>query len=58
MAISPNRQTISTSGLSSKIRKLGEKNLGVNLAISLHAVDDSLREELMPINRAYNINLL
>jgi len=41
--------------LSSKIRKLGEKNLGVNLAISLHAVDDSLREELMPINRAYNI---
>ncbi|NPA60976.1 MAG: 23S rRNA (adenine(2503)-C(2))-methyltransferase RlmN [Epsilonproteobacteria bacterium] len=55
MAISPNRQTISTSGLSSKIRKLGEKNLGVNLAISLHAVDDSLREELMPINRAYNI---
>jgi len=55
MAISPNRQTISTSGLSSKIKKLGEKNLGVNLAISLHAVDDKLREELMPINRAYNI---
>jgi 23S rRNA (adenine2503-C2)-methyltransferase len=55
MAISPNRQTISTSGLSSKIKKLGEKRLGVNLAISLHAVDDKLREELMPINRAYNI---
>jgi len=55
MAISPNRQTISTSGLSSKIKKLGKLNLGVNLAISLHAVDDELREELMPINRAYNI---
>ena len=55
MAISPNRQTISTSGLSSKIKKLGKKGLGVNLAISLHAVDDELREQLMPINRAYNI---
>jgi 23S rRNA (adenine2503-C2)-methyltransferase len=55
MAISPHRQTISTSGLSSKIVKLGKLGLGVNLAISLHAVDDKLREELMPINRAYNI---
>ncbi len=55
MAISPNRQTISTSGLSSKIIKLGKMDLGVNLAISLHAVDDKLREQLMPINRAYNI---
>jgi 23S rRNA (adenine2503-C2)-methyltransferase len=55
MAIAPHRQTISTSGLSSKIIKLGKLGLGVNLAISLHAVDDKLREELMPINRAYNI---
>jgi len=55
MAIAPHRQTISTSGLSSKIVKLGEMNLGVNLAISLHAVDDQLREQLMPINKAYNI---
>lgn len=55
MSISPNRQTISTSGLSSKITKLGKLELGVNLAISLHAVDDALREELMPINKAYNI---
>jgi 23S rRNA (adenine2503-C2)-methyltransferase len=49
------RQTISTSGLSSQIKRLGEYNLGVLLAISLHAVDDGLREKLMPINRAYNI---
>ena len=55
MAISPHRQTISTSGLSSKIKKLGEMDLGINLAISLHAVDDALREQLMPINKAYNI---
>jgi len=55
LSISPRRQTISTSGLSHQIKKLGEMNLGVLLAISLHAVDDELREKLMPINRAYNI---
>jgi len=55
IAISPNRQTISTSGLSAKIEKLGKLDLGANLAISLHAVDDELREKLMPINKAYNI---
>lgn len=55
LAISARRQTISTSGLSAQIKKLGDMNLGVLLAISLHAVDDSLRERLMPINRAYNI---
>ena len=55
MAIAPHRQTISTSGLSSKIEKLGKMALGINLAISLHAVDDELRQQLMPINKAYNI---
>ena len=55
MAIATHRQTISTSGLSSKIVKLGKMDLGINLAISLHAVDDKLREQLMPINKAYNI---
>jgi len=55
LAISPKRQTVSTSGLSVKIDKLGEMDLGVNLAISLHAVDDTLREELIPMNKAYNI---
>ena len=55
LSISPRRQTISTSGLSSQIKKLSQMNLDVLLAISLHAVDDELREKLMPINRAYNI---
>ncbi len=55
LAISTRRQTISTSGISAKIEKLGEMNLGVQLAISLHAVDDSLRSELIPMNKAYNI---
>jgi len=55
LAIATRRQTISTSGISSKIIKLGEENLGVQLAISLHAVDDELRSELIPMNKAYNI---
>jgi len=55
LSISPRRQTVSTSGLSHQIKKLGEMDLGVLLAISLHAVDDEMREKLMPINKAYNI---
>lgn len=55
LSISPRRQTISTSGLAKQIKELGEMNLGVLLAISLHAVNDELRDRLMPINKAYNI---
>ncbi len=55
LAISGKRQTVSTSGLSTKIDKLGEMNLGVHIAISLHAVDDKLRSELIPMNKAHNI---
>lgn len=55
LAISAKRQTVSTSGISSKIDKLGKMDLGVHIAISLHAVDDELRSELIPINKAYNI---
>lgn len=55
LGIATKRQTISTSGLSNQIKKLGELNLGVLLAISLHATSDELRQELMPINKAYNI---
>ena len=55
LAIAPRRQTISTSGLATQIKKLGEMDLGVLLAISLHAVTDELREQLMPVNKAYNI---
>jgi len=58
LSISTRRQTISTSGISSKIKKLGQKNLGVQLAISLHAVDDELRSKLIPMNKAYNISTI
>jgi len=55
LSIAAKRQTVSTSGISSKIDKLGELDLGVHIAISLHAVDDDLRSELIPMNKAYNI---
>ncbi len=56
LCISGKRQTVSTSGLSNKIDQLGEMDLGVHIAISLHAVDDALRTELIPMNKAHNIN--
>ena len=56
LCIGGKRQTVSTSGLSNKIDKLGEMDLGVHIAISLHAVDDELRSELIPMNKAHNIN--
>lgn len=55
LCISPKRQTISTSGISSKIDKLGELDLGVHLAISLHAVDNETRDKLIPMNKAFPI---
>ena len=55
LAIGPKRQTVSTSGISNKIDRLGELDLGVHIAISLHAVDDELRSQIIPMNKAYNI---
>lgn len=46
------RITVSTCGITPKIRPLGERTT-VNLAISLHAVDDTTRNQLMPINNRY-----
>ena len=56
LSISGKRQTVSTSGLSNKIDQLGQMDLGVHIAISLHAVDDELRTELIPMNKAHNID--
>src|SRR3990167_6989225 len=53
LSISGKRQTVSTSWLSTKIDKLGDMDLGVHIAISLHAVDDELRSELIPMNKAH-----
>ena len=54
VGLSKRRITLSTSGIIPEIKKCGE-DLGVNLAISLHAVRDELRDLLVPINRKYNL---
>lgn len=55
LSIGKKRQTISTSGLSKEIYALNELDLGVHLAISLHATTDEIRNKLIPINRKYPI---
>ena len=54
IGISKRRITLSTSGVVPMIRQCGEE-LGVNLAISLHAVTDELRDRIIPLNRKYPI---
>lgn len=49
-ALSPRRITVSTSGLAGRIRDLGERGIPVNLAVSLSAPTEPLRDTLMPIN--------
>ena len=54
IAISKRRITLSTSGVVPKIARAGAE-IGCMLAISLHAVRDELRDELVPLNRKYPI---
>tara|TARA_B110001452_G_C15186584_1_gene412132 strand:- start:681 stop:1361 length:681 start_codon:yes stop_codon:yes gene_type:complete len=57
ISLSRRRITLSTSGIVPMIEKSGI-DLGVNLAISLHAVNDELRDKLVPINKKYNLENL
>ena len=57
IGISRRRITLSTSGVVPNIKRTGEE-IGVMLAISLHAVRDELRNELVPLNRKYPIKEL
>ena len=57
IGLSKRRITLSTSGVVPEIARAGAE-LGVNLAISLHAVRDELRDELVPINRKYPLEVL
>lgn len=52
IGLSRRRITLSTSGVVPMMDRVGEE-LGVNLAVSLHAVTDALRDELVPLNRRY-----
>jgi 23S rRNA (adenine2503-C2)-methyltransferase len=57
LALSPKRITVSTSGIVPKIKELGER-ISVNLAVSLNAPTDEIRNEIMPINKRYPIKEL
>jgi 23S rRNA (adenine2503-C2)-methyltransferase len=58
MAMSPRRITVSTAGVSKMIRQLGDDQVRFNLALSLHAPNDSKRNEIMPINESNSIQKL
>ncbi|WP_084391967.1 MULTISPECIES: 23S rRNA (adenine(2503)-C(2))-methyltransferase RlmN [Henriciella] len=57
IALGRRRITVSTAGVAPKIPELGERT-GAMLAISLHAVRDDLRNEIVPINRKYDLQTL
>jgi len=58
LAIGPRHITVSTSGLVNKFKDFTDSDLGVNLAISLHAPNNELRSRIMKINKAYPLEKL
>ncbi len=58
MNISMRHISLSTCGLVPKIDALAEKKLQISLAISLHGPNDEVRNQIMPVNKAYPIEVL
>jgi 23S rRNA (adenine2503-C2)-methyltransferase len=58
LGLSARHLTLSTVGIVPGIRRLATESLPVNLAVSLHAANDTLRDELVPINRRYPLDQL
>ncbi len=58
LQMSPRRITISTAGIAKMIKRLADDHPKVKLALSLHAADDSKRNEIMPINETNNLAAL
>src|SRR6516165_647196 len=50
--------TVSTSGLAPRIRDLADQPLQIRLAVSLHGATDEVRQQIMPINRRFNVATL
>jgi 23S rRNA (adenine2503-C2)-methyltransferase len=55
MGMSARGVTLSTSGLTPRMRELASEGMPVTLAVSLHAPDDELRDSLVPINHRYPV---
>jgi 23S rRNA (adenine2503-C2)-methyltransferase len=58
LGISARHLTISTVGVVPGIQRLAQEDLPVNLAVSLHAATDELRDELVPLGRRYPLDVL
>jgi 23S rRNA (adenine2503-C2)-methyltransferase len=55
LGLSQRRITVSTVGLVPAMKRLADEDLAVTLALSLHAPDDDLRDELVPVNRRWKV---
>lgn len=55
---SPKRITVSTAGIAKMIKKLGDDDVKFNLALSLHAANDTKRDQIMPINESNSLKNL
>jgi 23S rRNA (adenine2503-C2)-methyltransferase len=58
LGLSARHLTVSTVGVLPGIRRLAAEDLPVNLAVSLHAANDELRDELVPLNKRYPLEAL
>jgi 23S rRNA (adenine2503-C2)-methyltransferase len=58
MGMSPRRITVSTAGVAKQIKKLGDDQVRFKLALSLHAANDSKRNQIMPINETNTLENL
>lgn len=56
--MSPKRITVSTAGIAKMIEKLADDEVKFNLALSLHAANDTKRAQIMPINESNNLEVL
>lgn len=58
LGMSPQRITVSTAGIAKMIKKLGDDQVKFNLALSLHAANDTKRNHIMPINEQNSLDAL
>lgn len=58
LGMSPQRITVSTAGISKMIKKLGDDEAKFNLALSLHAANETKRNQIMPINESNSLDSL
>lgn len=58
LAMAPSRITLSTAGITEKIRKLADDDVKFNLAISLHSANERIRSSIMPINKTNTLSKL